>query len=152
MNIFTDGSYKNKKGGIGVFFGINDQRNISEPLTCAKVTNQVAELTAVSRALDVLIEHKCTGIIYIYTDSKYVIGIFTDWIKEWIKNDWKRGVKGTQDVLNKELILSIYQKLKNFTIIFKHVRAHQVEPSKDYVNYEKWYGNNQADLIASSSY
>jgi ribonuclease HI len=42
MHIFTDGSCinngkKNSKGGIGVFFGDNDTKNVSQELTCEKM-------------------------------------------------------------------------------------------------------------------
>ena len=84
IHIFTDGSCinngkKNSKGGVGVFFADNDPRNISQELTCDKVTNQVAELTAISIALDIVKDNK--DIVYIYTDSSYCINIFVNWIK-----------------------------------------------------------------------
>ena len=55
---FTDGSTLNnqekgkRRGGVGVFFGKDDPRNISSPLKETKyfkVTNQVAELLACIR-------------------------------------------------------------------------------------------------------
>jgi ribonuclease HI len=150
MIVFTDGSYKNKKGGVGVFFGDDDKRNISEQLTCNKITNQVAELTAVSKALDVLINDNVNEIVYIYTDSSYVIGIFTDWIYKWFQNNWKTNGK---DVKNKDLIVSIYEKIKKKPVIFKHIRAHQTEPlDKTNESYKLWYGNNKADILASFCY
>ena len=93
MHIFTDGSCinngkKNSKGGIGVFFGDNDTKNVSKELTCEKITNQVAELTAISIALDIVKDYK--DIIYIYSDSSYCINIFVNWIKSWEKNNWKK--------------------------------------------------------------
>ena len=88
IHIFTDGSCinngkKNSKGGVGVFFGDNDPRNISQELTCDKITNQVAELTAISMALDIVQDYK--DIVYIYSDSSYCINIFVNWIKSWEK-------------------------------------------------------------------
>ena len=61
--VFCDGSSlnnniisKNKQriGGIGVFFGENDPRNISEPITDDKVTNITTELLACIKALYIL--------------------------------------------------------------------------------------------------
>ena len=55
INIFTDGSTLNnqtkgkRRGGVGVYFGENDPRNISLSLVeddINKVTNQVTELLA----------------------------------------------------------------------------------------------------------
>jgi ribonuclease HI len=148
MNIFTDGSCinngkKNSKGGIGVFFNDNDPRNISERLTCDKITNQVAELTAISKALDIVKDYK--DIIYIYTDSSYCINIFVNWIKDWEKNNWK---KKDGAIKNLELIQEINNKLKFLTVIFKHVKSHCKEPEKNNSNYFIWYGNYQADKLA----
>ena len=59
--IFTDGSTLNnqikgnRKGGVGVFFGDNDERNISLALKESdgnKVTNQVAELLACIKGIE----------------------------------------------------------------------------------------------------
>ena len=148
INIFTDGSCinngkKNSKGGIGVFFGDNDPRNISERLNCDKITNQVAELKAISRALDIVINYK--DIVYIYTDSSYCINIFVNWIKGWEKNNWK---KKDGAIKNLELIKEINNKLKFMTVIFKHVKSHCKEPNKSNPDYYTWYGNDQADKLA----
>jgi ribonuclease HI len=148
MHIFTDGSCinngkKNSKGGIGVFFGDNDDRNVSRELTCDKITNQVAELTAISVALDIVKDSN--DIVYIYSDSSYCINIFVNWIKSWEKNNWK---KKDGEIKNLELIKEIYSKLKNLTVIFKHVRSHCKEPEKTSSDYYTWYGNFQADKLA----
>ena len=76
ISIFCDGSALNnnskkadRAGGIGVFFGDDDQRNISEIITLAKITNQVAELLACIKALYILKNENYNGFIYIYTDK-----------------------------------------------------------------------------------
>ena len=150
MKVFCDGSClnngkKNSKGGYGIFFGNDDPRNVSEALTCEKITNQVAELTAIQKTIEILIKDNCKDIVYIYTDSKYVIGIFTEWAKTWEKNNWFRKA-GT--IQNLELIKDIYNKMKNVNIIFKHVRAHTDPPSITSDKYELWYGNQKADQYA----
>lgn len=158
MKIFTDGSCLNNKdskkglskGAIGVFFGDNDPKNISEILTCNKITNQVAELMAVNKALDIINEIKYQDIIYIYTDSKYVIGIFTEWLKNWKKSNWKTSFN--KPIQNVELIKQIDTKLQNKTIIFKHIRSHQIEPDHDSELYDNWYGNMMADKLATMAY
>lgn len=152
LTVFCDGSCldngkKNSKGGIGVFFGDGDPRNVSEKLTCEKVTNQVAELTAIQKCLDILINNKYTGIVYIYSDSKYAVQIFTSWIQSWEKAGWKRK---TGSIENLDLIKDIHQKTKQITVIFKHCRSHLAEPPKDSDNYNVWYGNHQADLLATA--
>ena len=70
LAIFTDGSTLNnqtkgdRKGGVGVFFGNDDARNISLPLEetdSNKVTNQVTELLACIKAIEKRSEIKITG-------------------------------------------------------------------------------------------
>jgi ribonuclease HI len=152
IHIFTDGSCinngkKNSRGGIGIFFGDNDSRNISQELNCDKITNQVAELTAISTALDIIKGYN--DIVYIYTDSSYCINIFVNWIKSWEKNNWK---KKDGEIKNLELIKEINDKLKGLTVIFKHVKSHCKEPEKESPNYYTWYGNDQADKLACGCY
>lgn len=157
MKVFCDGSCLNNalsskgksRGGIGVFFGNDDPRNISELLTCKKITNQVAELTAISRAMDVAISENFKGVMYIYTDSSYAVQTFSNWIHGWEKNGWKRK---TGKIENLELIQDIYAKMKKVTAIFKHCRGHQKEPVKDDPAYEVWYGNFMADKLATGVY
>ena len=149
ITVYTDGACTNnqnkniRKGGYGVFFGDNDTRNCSIKLTGDKITNQVAELSAISRALDIVKNEK--DIIYIYTDSSYCINIFVNWIKGWEANNWK---KKDGEIKNLELIKEINNKLKFLTVIFKHVKSHCKEPEKNNSNYYIWYGNYQADKLA----
>ena len=99
ITVFTDGSTLNnqekgnRKGGVGVFFGENDERNISLPLKESdklKVTNQVAELMGSILAIEKIVssqELKDTKII-IYTDSIYVKNIVNQWAEKWEKNNY----------------------------------------------------------------
>ena len=62
LRVFTDGACsnngrKNAKAGIGVYFGENDERNISKRIT-GKQTNNTAELSAVIVVFNVLKEEK----------------------------------------------------------------------------------------------
>lgn len=56
--VYTDGSchsngYPNAKAGIGIFFGINDERNVSRKLE-GKQTNNAAELTAIIETYNII--------------------------------------------------------------------------------------------------
>ena len=93
--VFCDGSSLNnnskkgdRAGGIGVFFGDNDTRNISEVITLDKITNQVAELLACIKALYILKNDNYKGFVYIYTDSSYVINCMISYCKKWEKQGW----------------------------------------------------------------
>jgi len=157
--MFTDGSClnnQNKKkksyGGIGVFiiFPNTQEKQYTEILNTQHVTNQSAELMAVKKGLD-LIDDSYNSILYLYTDSKYVINIFTNWIKKWELQSWKK--MNGDDIENIDIILAIFYKIKSckFKVIFKHVRAHQTPPDKNSDKYILWYGNNQADKLATFS-
>jgi ribonuclease HI len=161
LYIFTDGSCLNngKKssiGSIGIYFDNDNINNISQIINDDnKITNQTMELLACIQALNTIKEkinnnELTTKIIYVYTDSTYVINCITKWYNSWQKNNWKTS-KG-KDVENKELIEVLYN-LKNENItIFKHVKAHQPEPNdKNSLEYKLWYGNNIADKLATNA-
>lgn len=155
--IFTDGAVPNnqfqgnRKGGIGVFFGNNDIRNLSFNISETKdnkVTNQVCELLACISALETIITTQSIGKneIIIYTDSMYIINSITSWAKNWKKNDWKR--LDNKPIQNLELIKKLYYLAKNLKVGFKHVKAHMSPPDEDSNEYFEWYGNYMADKLA----
>jgi ribonuclease HI len=163
--IYTDGSCigngkSNSKGGVGVFYSKDSNRNISlsyndvvSNLGFASLgypTNNKTELLAVllalkSNELSLIDNHS----IIIKTDSKYVIDSLTKWYHSWIKNDWMNS--SNKPVLNREIIEKIIifiLKYKN-QITFQHVRAHTSSPSVDSKEYPDWYGNDMADKLAT---
>jgi ribonuclease HI len=122
VKIFTDGAVPNnqnkgnRKCGVGVFFGINDPRNISfgiKETSIYKVTNQICELMACIKAIETIIstEKIKKRTIVIYTDSMYIVNSITVWAKVWEKNNWKKA--DGKNVLNIELIKSLYYLSKN---------------------------------------
>lgn len=135
IRIYTDGSsLSNGKttawGGVGVFFGPADKRNISEPLSGTKQTNQRAELMAMVRALDVAPKDRR---IVIVSDSKYSIDCVTDWFRNWRKNGWVNSAK--KPVENKDLVMKILEQLEER----KRLNAHRedIEQVDDGVADEK---------------
>lgn len=98
ITIFTDGASSGNPGpaGIGIYMKYRDkEKEHSESIGTA--TNNVAELTAIKRALELL---KRTDIpIRLYTDSGYCQGVLA---------------KGWKARENKELILTIQQLSKKF--------------------------------------
>lgn len=146
--IYTDGAclnngYQNAQAGIGVFFGDNNPRNISDPIPCNLVengqypTNQLAELYAIARAMEVCIANDCirTKPIILYTDSKYSINCLTRWISTWEKNCWF--LTNGKPVKHRGLLQAMKLQMQNLNIIFHHVAAHQ-----------GIYGNEMADSLA----
>ena len=154
--IFTDGSSLNnqvkgsRKGGIGVFFGDDDERNISLPLEESnnnKVTNQVTELLACIKGIEKLLSDKKTkNKIVIYTDSMYIVNMMKSWANKWAKNNWKKS--DGNEVLNLDLVKTLYYYSKSINIEFRHVRSHKKEPQKSDPKYRIWYGNMKADQLA----
>jgi len=125
INIYTDGASKGNPGpsGIGIVFLINNQsREYGEFL--GHGTNNIAELTAVLRALQ-LINDKNNDIV-IHTDSEYVIGTFQG---------------GYTARKNQELIQKIKNEIRKFNSVkFVKVKAHADD-----------YYNNIADQLAVNS-
>ena len=72
VNVSVDGAClgngtQNPRAGYGVVFGINDSRNSSGVVTGNRHTNQVAEIQAATRAIEV------RGILIIELLAKYVL-------------------------------------------------------------------------------
>jgi len=142
--IYTDGSSlgNGKFGavaGVGVFFGVGDSRNVSEPLQGERQTNQRAELTAILRALEIAPERQE---VHIYTDSKYSISCVTEWYINWEKNQWLTALR--KPVENKDLIQQVLVKIRDREVngsktVFNWVKGHSTDP-----------GNEAADRLAVS--
>ena len=156
IRVYTDGSAinngkKNCYGGIGIFFGDNDPRNVGDKLSTDKISNNVAELIACQRAIEILInDDKVNNKIIICTDSEYMINCITVWVYSWEKNNWQRNVKGkNKPIKNLDIIKKIKSYVDKYNIIFKHIKSHKTSPSnKNSLEYFDWYGNDMADKLA----
>ena len=88
--VYTDGACSNNgkeyaRAGYGVYFGENDERNVSESYTGPQ-TNNVAELLAIIKALTILQEEIMLGYkVVIYSDSTYAIRCCTTYGKKCYK-------------------------------------------------------------------
>ena len=143
LYIYTDGACSNNgkleaKAGIGIYFGMNDKRNVSKRID-GKQTNNTAELKAVIEVYP-LIENdvKCGKKIAIMTDSQYVIQCVTSYGEKCHKKGW------TANIPNKELVKTAYQMYKDMrNIVFIHVKAHTNNQDIHSV------GNANADKLAN---
>jgi ribonuclease HI len=163
VHVFTDGScYNNSRksktsaGGIGVFWGDGDYRNLTEPFYVKPITNNRAEIFAVIKAIEIFsisYDQKCSKqTLQINSDSQYLINTMTKWYKNWKRRGWKKA--DGKEPLNLDLLCHldnlIEKHKKCFNIVYNHVRAHKSEPKdKNSIKYFEWYGNNQADLLAN---
>ncbi|KKA30921.1 hypothetical protein TD95_004815 [Thielaviopsis punctulata] len=142
VQVYTDGSSRGNgrvgaAAGVGVYFGPNDPRNVSERLSGEPQTNQRAELTAILFALQrVPVNRK----ILIITDSQYSINCATVWARSWAKKNW---VSSTgEEVKNQDLVRAIIEQMTarekaGGVTSFKWVNGHNKNP-----------GNEAADALA----
>ena len=130
MHIYTDGSCinngrPNAQAGYGVYFGKDDERNISEPLDSGKPTNNRAELKAiieaVKKSIDIL-EKKCIQLV-IHTDSEYSMRCFGEYGRKCAVNHWK-DKKGDM-IVNHDLIKEGLPYFRKYSLLeLYHVKAH----------------------------
>eukprot|EP00795_Rhopilema_esculentum_P007723 gene7723-13553_t len=136
--VYTDGGcFNNGKGnasaGIGVYWGRDDKRNLSERLEGLQ-TNQRAELNAAIRALEQAVKNNMNE-LEIRTDSMYTINCVSKWIQAWKKNGWKSAAGS--NVKNQEDIKRLDDLCQKVRVNWVHVRGHQGEP-----------GNEEADRLS----
>ncbi|KAG4430713.1 hypothetical protein IFR05_013801 [Cadophora sp. M221] len=142
LRIYTDGSAlgNGRMGavaGVGVFFGVDDKRNVSEPLEGEMQTNNRAELTGVLRALEIAPRKSNVEII---TDSNYSINCVSVWYKAWMNKNWMTSggkvvenqdlIKGTRALIDERDALGAETKLT-------WIKGHNDDP-----------GNTAADRLA----
>lgn len=148
INVYTDGACSNNGkenalSGYGIYFAENDPRNESKKIEGKKHTNNIAELTAFIRALEILSEEIIKGEqINLYTDSEYVIKCASSYGEKLSKNDWK--TSNNKKPPNVELVKKAYEIYKDlFNVKLIHINAHT---NKDDIHS---IGNENADRLAN---
>lgn len=156
--VFTDGAAKGngKKdcvGGIGVYFEGHPHLCYYEVITTktfnTKVTNNLCELYAIKKAIELMAEEAGAGdfMLHLYTDSKYSYSIFTSWAKKWESNGWKKS--DNKPIQNLDLIKSICNLKGTYKVVFHHCNSHTNPPAMSSPQYRIWYGNDMADKLAN---
>lgn len=120
VTIHTDGACSGNPGpgGWGAILESGPHRKEikgGEPLT----TNNRMELTAAIEALEAL---KGPSDVDLYTDSNYLRGGITSWIKGWKKNGWRTADK--KPVKNIELWQRLEQAETRHTVRWHWVKGH----------------------------
>lgn len=120
VTIYTDGACSGNPGpgGWGVLIVDGEKTSEffgSEPDT----TNNRMELIAVIKALESVSEG---AEIILHTDSLYVKNGITQWINNWIKNNWRNSDK--KPVKNQDLWKRLLEVSKDRKIIWQWVRGH----------------------------
>jgi ribonuclease HI len=143
--VYTDGACSNNGrenalAGIGIFFGINDVRNVSKKIE-GKQTNNTAELTAIIETYSIIENDIVNGKkIAIVSDSEYAIKCVSSYGEKCYKKNW------ILDIPNKELVKTAYEIFKDKqNIQFIHIKAHT--NNTDIHS----FGNDNADKLANKS-
>ena len=130
IKIYTDGSCLENPGNGGWAAIINSDGRVKKISGNEKnTTNNRMELMATISALK---EISSNEDIEIYTDSQYVKLGITEWINNWLKNNWQTSKK--EDVKNKDLWLELYNLDKSFNVKWNWVKAHAGNPLNEEVD------------------
>ena len=122
---YTDGACSGNPGpgGWGVILQAKENSIVVKELELyggeKETTNNRMELMAAISSLEGL--EKSTKLTII-TDSNYVKGGVTEWIKNWKKNNWKTANK--KDVKNIDLLKRLDQARSKHEVIWKWVKGH----------------------------
>jgi ribonuclease HI len=141
--VYTDGACSNNGrdnalAGIGIFFGRNDNRNISKKIE-GKQTNNTAELSAIIETYYIIENDILNGKkIAIVSDSEYAIKCVSSYGEKCYNKGWN------VDIPNKELVKTAYEMYKDkLNIQFIHIKAHT--NNTDIHS----FGNDNADKLAN---
>jgi uracil-DNA glycosylase len=148
--IFTDGSYKDKRGGWGMYDKCRNIRyfgRLPDP-----ATNNRGEMIAVIASLRHVWELR-DRIPYacIVSDSMNTVNTVRDWMWKWYTHDRSLRTKPSGDIENSDLVQVLFQMWvivrAKVPLDIVHVYAHQKLPD-DPFNREIVAGNHVADEIA----
>lgn len=141
--VYTDGSCAdngrpNAVAGIGIYFGEDDDRNISKRVE-GKQSNNTAELGAIIYLYKLIeADIKAGKHIAIVSDSEYAIKCVGSYGQKCYKDNWKK------DMPNKEMVREAYELYKDLSNVhFVHIMAHT---GKDDIHSK---GNDGADRLAN---
>jgi ribonuclease HI len=144
--VYTDGACahngrSNAIAGIGVYFGPDDPRNVSQRVE-GKQSNNTAELTALLTACMLIVPDARAGIrVGIMSDSVYAIRCATSYGQAQAAAGW------TKDIPNKDLVRQVYEVYQSIApnVTLTHVMAHTGKSDAHSV------GNDGADRLANAA-
>jgi ribonuclease HI len=127
VSIWTDGACSGNPGpgGWGVvlkFNGTVKELSGGEQLT----TNNRMELLAAIRSLEALTRPVAVDL---YTDSQYVRGGITEWMKGWKRNGWKTADK--KPVKNQDLWEQLDKLIAKHEVAWHWVKGHADDPDNE---------------------
>lgn len=119
--VYTDGACLGNPGpaGLGYYLELPDGTRLRRGEPLGRATNNIAELTAILRALE-LIDDRRDARVLLYTDSEYAIGVLT---------------RGWKAKANRELIEKIRRRSARFPLLeLRKVRGHAGVPQNELVD------------------
>jgi len=141
--VYTDGActnngQKNAAAGIGIYFGEDDDRNVSAKID-GKQSNNTAELSAIIGVYDILKRNIEMGEdVTIVSDSIYAIRCAGEYGLKNANCNW------IKDIPNKELVQRIYELYSTKSNVhFMHIKAHTGREDIHSI------GNDHADRLAN---
>ena len=140
--VYTDGACsrngtKQATAGYGIYVAENHPLNQCVRLTTGKLTNNVAELTAVIEAIKSVVPMYKK--ICIYTDSNYSMLCAGSYGDKCVKKGWPT------DIPNVELVKELHTLVKQYSVTLMHVTAHTNNEDNHSI------GNREADRLATQS-
>ena len=143
MYVYTDGActnngHKNAAAGIGIYFGEDDQRNVSAKID-GKQSNNTAELSAIIRTYEILKNDIEMGKeVTIVSDSVYAIRCAGEYGLKNANCNW------VKDIPTKELVRQIHELYSaQPNVNFMHIKAHTAKQDIHSI------GNDHADRLAN---
>lgn len=128
IKIYTDGACSGNPGpgGWGAVL-IKDHHRKEINGGAAETTNNRMELQAAIEALQAL-KYEPSNVI-LYTDSNYVKGGITGWLKNWKRNGWKTADK--KPVKNEDLWRALYEIETRHNVTWRWVKGHAGHPENE---------------------
>ncbi|XP_053200709.1 ribonuclease H1-like [Panonychus citri] len=130
--VYIDGScinngQQNARAGIGIYWGPDDERNLSIPLKGSQTSSR-AELNAALWAIRQAKEQNFSSLT-LRTDSEYLVNSTTKWIDKWKENGWK--AQNGLGIKNKDVIFALIKALKTISVTFEKIPGHSGDAGND---------------------
>ena len=158
LYIFTDGSHSTKtnKTALGIAFSAPYETYNHSELLPPNTTNQLAELYAIAKALEILTQHiqriHIIVTVEIWTDSDYSVKCVKEWGDKWEENGWK--TSENEPVKYQFYIEYIRNTLAELRGVCRlrhlkeiQLKSHQAKPENP-IQRMVWSGNKVADDLA----
>lgn len=134
VEVWTDGGCWPNPGPGGWAFAFSPEE--CSHGTEKNTTNNIMELTAISKAIDHCKSTFPRGTKFtIYSDSQYCVKGFNTWMYKWKRNDWKRKdtvTKKKVPVKNVEIWKELYYKRSDIELVW--VKGHDGDPMNELVD------------------